>query len=324
MSRDDESFNDSIEDPFTLLVRNLFVNEAQEQPGDEMRSMRIATRAAAAFAKVEQDPLKQATLQTFASEATPLQNDDAVAMRMAVVAVASVLPSTGRVPARGRSRLGLGMPLALSVLLVSSGVFAAGALMVVKVVMPAVSAARARQPQKAILRKLPVPVVVSTPSAVVAPAPDVEVAPPSEAPAEVVQPRVRPVPEAVSASQLFAAANKQRRAGHVAASVALYKRLIEKFKTAPEAGLARLSLADLAVASGHPTQALEHLNSFLKAAQTPALIEEALQRKARVLVAAHRDAEARATWTELRSRFPQSVYRLEADRYLEAKSAPIR
>jgi len=268
--------------------------------------------------------LRQATLQSFASEATPLQNDDALASRMAAVAVASVLPSSDLARVRSLSRSWLGMPLALSVLLVSWGVLAASALVVVKVVVPAVTAARARQPQKVVLKKLTEPVVAAAPSVALTPEPEVQVAPPAEAPPEVAPARVRPVAQSVSASGLFALANKQRRAGHIRASVASYQRLIAKFATEPEAGLARLSLADLASASGNPKQALEHLNAFLKAARTPALVEEALQRKARMLVAAHRDSQARAAWTELRTRFPQSVYRLEADRYLEGKSAPIR
>jgi hypothetical protein len=324
MNRDEDSLDEGFDDSLAHSVQNLFASEAHEQPGDELRSMRMATRAAATFVKIENDSLRYATLQTFASEATPLQNDDVLAARLAAAAVASVLPPSAVASSRLRARSWLGMPLAVSVLLVSSGVLAASALVVVKVVVPAMVAARTRQPRAHALPKVPAPIVVAAPAVAVEPEPEAALAPPAEAPQEVVQRRPGPLSESVTAPGLFALANKQRRAGRVAAAVSLYNRLIGKFATAPEAGLARLSLADLALSSGNATKSLEHLNAFLKAAQTPSLIEEALQRKARVLVAAHRQAEARVTWSELRTRFPQSVYRLEADRYLEAKSSPIR
>lgn len=328
MSRqDDRSLDDSqVEEDEALSrsIQRLFATEDRAQPGDELRSMRMATRAAAAFVKPEQDGLRESTLQAFARETPALPDDAALAVRMAVRAVHSASVAASPTPVRRRSRHRLGMPLALSTLLISSGVLAASVALVVKVVVPVVSLSRVALLHKAERRLRPSPAIKSEPHVAVAPQAvpviEPELAPPAEAPVVVaVKPRAHTRHVSVSAAQLFATANRQRRAGQVRQAEASYKRIISGFGNAPEAGLSRLSLSDLAMAGGRRGEALAHLNAFLSGAQTPALIEEALQRKARVLAASHRGTEASAAWRELRERFPRSVYRVEADRYLQSK-----
>lgn len=328
---DDELHDDDLNDAFARSIRNVFAPEAQEQAGDELRCMRLATRATSAFVLNAQDPLRRSLVNSFASEAQPLPHDSALAARIAAGAVLGAAPVSG-LPTTSRkgTRRWLGMPLAVSVLLLSSGVLAASAVLVVKVVVPAIVAAPEPAPRRITRRLRPV-------AAVAAPAPVaqdeaavVPTAPPSEAPETgaievpalvVARP---PSSERASAGALFAQANRQRRAGRTSAAAVSYKRLIARFTKAPESALARLALADLATAAGQRGAALAHLNAFLGASQSPALVEEALQRKARVLDSSHRYEEARATWEQLRSRFPRSVYRLEADRYLQAKLPPLQ
>ncbi|MDX2021035.1 MAG: tetratricopeptide repeat protein [Deltaproteobacteria bacterium] len=320
MSRehDDQHDNEQADQELARYVQKLFASQSAAQPGDELRSMRLATRTAAAVSRLQEDPLLSSTLRAFDAEALVLPDDQALAARLAS---AAVLGSGASPVRRRRSGSWLGMPMALSVVLISSGVLAASAL-VVKVVVPAFVAREPLEPTRRHPRRVSPPIVAAPVVPVVPTKPE---EPPTEAPQEtpaVSAPKPRAHSELGKASQLFAQANRERRNGHTSQAIALYRRLVQRHGGAAEAGLARLSLADLDAAAGRRRQALAQLNAFLASpSSSPALVQEALQRKARLLAAAHRTREARAAWNELRTRFPQSVYRAEAERFLASPAS---
>jgi outer membrane protein assembly factor BamD (BamD/ComL family) len=125
-----------------------------------------------------------------------------------------------------------------------------------------------------------------------------------------------------SVAQLFERANQLRRQGRVAAAERAYAALVARHPRATEAGLARLSLADLLAAEGRHGAALAQADAYLRVTADGALTEEALQRKARALEALGRTTAARAAWRALLDRNPASVYRAEAEQKLARPTRP--
>jgi TolA-binding protein len=118
------------------------------------------------------------------------------------------------------------------------------------------------------------------------------------------QPRV-PV---LDLKALFAAANEARRSGQAEQAGQLYAELQRRFPNSREALLSHVSYGRLLLDHGHAAEALAQFEHHLRAAAGGVLDAEALYGQARALTQLHRQAEARRSWTELLSRFPDSIY----------------
>jgi TolA-binding protein len=109
-----------------------------------------------------------------------------------------------------------------------------------------------------------------------------------------------------SAELLFREANAARRAGDKAAARALYLRLQREFATSDEAYLAHVSLGNLLLSMGRPSEAEQQFASYLRARSV--LAQEALVGRAQSLAALGRSGEEQAVWEGLLRDYPGSVY----------------
>ncbi len=125
--------------------------------------------------------------------------------------------------------------------------------------------------------------------------------------------------DSLTAEGLFSSANQARRAGQNARAIAMFQQLQTQFPSSAEAQLSRLSLGRVWLAQGRAQQALDQFSSYL--ATGGPLTEEALLGRARALAALGRLDEERAAWRTLQGRFPNSVYKVQAEERLRQLDA---
>ncbi|MBX3183438.1 MAG: zf-HC2 domain-containing protein [Polyangiaceae bacterium] len=124
-------------------------------------------------------------------------------------------------------------------------------------------------------------------------------------------------PASLSAAERFAAGNRARGRGDLAAASQHYTALVKEHAGTPEARAARALLAQLALDEGHPARALAHYDAYLGAGEArPVLSEEALIGRARALSQLGQSSEAARAWRELLKHYPDSAARAEAQRHL--------
>jgi TolA-binding protein len=170
---------------------------------------------------------------------------------------------------------------------------------------------RRREPPRA-----PAPVIhAASPRAVVAPevvpvpapaAPAPDLAPPPAAPAHLPRLHV-PLPPRPSADELFADANRARRAGDYSLALRRYDELRRAYPGSREELTARVVVGDLLLAEGPTRDALASFDSYLAASPNGTLAEEALVGRASALMRLGRRGDERAAWTELLRQHPDSV-----------------
>jgi TolA-binding protein len=131
-----------------------------------------------------------------------------------------------------------------------------------------------------------------------------------------VKPRVAAVDE--TARGLFQRANDARRSGEGARAASLYKKLIARFPTSPEAALSQVRLGGMLLEQGDGRSALGHFDRYLAEQPGGALSPEALYGRGRALASLGRSAEEARAWTRLLADFPKSPYAAHARRRLEA------
>jgi hypothetical protein len=113
-------------------------------------------------------------------------------------------------------------------------------------------------------------------------------------------------------AELFAEANRARRDGRGAASLALYGQLIEQYPGTAEAQHARLTVGELALQKGDAARALSLFTAY---GEGP-LAAEALWGRARAYRALGRAHEERFTLKQLVDRFPRAPCSIAARRRL--------
>jgi TolA-binding protein len=130
----------------------------------------------------------------------------------------------------------------------------------------------------------------------------------------------KPLAEA-TAAQLFAKANRARRASDAVRASSLYALLQSKFPASPEAQLSLVTLGTLQLSSGNAAEALGTFDRYLAGSGRP-LEAEALYGRARALSHLGRaSAESRA-WRSLLAKYPSCSYAQHARERLRALSAP--
>jgi TolA-binding protein len=125
-----------------------------------------------------------------------------------------------------------------------------------------------------------------------------------------------PIAEPTPAS-LFAHANAVRRSGNVRKAIGLYQTLRERYPDSSQALLSAVSMGDLLLGEGDPTDAIAAYGAYLRGSPKGSLTEEALFGRARGFALLGRGAEERQTWEDLLRRFPHSAYQLAASRRLK-------
>lgn len=287
-------------DSLAAELHDLFEADATSRIDDGARAERLgdAVVMACDTPAVERDAWQDFVVASFHDEASPRPRDAARIARL----VQRTAPGTS-LPSRRRARRWLQTSPALAILLVSSGVLAAG-VVATAVVGPAwAPSVRSAEPATA-------QEAVSPPRAARAAVP--KQAPPAVVPAAVTF---------ETSARLFARANQLRRQGLMVAAQRSYDQLVTRYPRAHESALARLTLADLLSARGRHDAAVAQLDAYLRA-HDRALAEDALQRKARALEALGRPAAALAAWGALLARNPLSVYRSEAELRLAPGARP--
>lgn len=123
--------------------------------------------------------------------------------------------------------------------------------------------------------------------------------------------------EQVTASALFAEANRARANADAAQAIQLYRNLQRRFPRSREAELSQLTLARLLFDSGDARSALGGFDAYLgrggRTLQAEALVGRALSLRA----LGRRDAEVNA-WRDVLARHPGSVYARQASERLSA------
>jgi TolA-binding protein len=120
---------------------------------------------------------------------------------------------------------------------------------------------------------------------------------------------------ALSATDLFARANRARVAGDGAAAMADYRRLEADYPRSPEAITARLSLGMLYLQQDQAALALAQFRAY-RAQSSGSSTAEALWGEAGALRRLGRDSEERAALTELVMSYPGSAYAVGARKRL--------
>jgi len=122
-----------------------------------------------------------------------------------------------------------------------------------------------------------------------------------------------------SASDLFARANAQRRAGDARSARALYSHLQRTYPNTMEAIVSHVALGRLLLdRSQDPRGALSQFDQYLSQHTDGELVAEALFGRARALLLLHRTSLERSAWRTLIERYPSSVYAARAHQRLEA------
>jgi hypothetical protein len=111
-----------------------------------------------------------------------------------------------------------------------------------------------------------------------------------------------------SAGELFAKANRSRRAGDESAALTLYRELQDAFPESREALTSRVIVGQLGLDQGNPAAALLSFRSYLSLSPAGTLAEEARWGCAEALMRLHRPAEEVKAWQDLLARHPASVH----------------
>jgi TolA-binding protein len=111
-----------------------------------------------------------------------------------------------------------------------------------------------------------------------------------------------------TASVLFGNANRERRQAHAAVATGLYDELERRFPRSEEARVSHVSLGRLLLERSAWSEAKTQFDEYLTLSPDGILAPEALFGRAQALRALGRRDEERATWTELLTRFADSVY----------------
>jgi len=119
-----------------------------------------------------------------------------------------------------------------------------------------------------------------------------------------------------SADELFADANRARRAGDYPLALRRYADLRRAYSGSRPELTARVVVGDLLLAEGPTREALASFDSYLAASPDGTLAEEALVGRASALMRLGRADEERAAWTQLLRQHPDSVQGLRARRRL--------
>ena len=147
---------------------------------------------------------------------------------------------------------------------------------------------------------------------VVEPAPLAPPAPPPHLPRLHVP---LPPPHA-SADELFADANRARRAGDVPLALRRYGELRRQFPGSREEITSRVVVGDLLLSEGPTRDALASFDGYLATSPNGTLAEEALVGRASALMRLGRRDEEREAWTRLLREHPDSVQGERARRRL--------
>ena len=123
-------------------------------------------------------------------------------------------------------------------------------------------------------------------------------------------------PPRPAADELFAEANRARRAGDYPLALRRYADLRRAYPGSREELTARVVAGDLLLAEGPTRDALASLDSYLATSPTGTLAEEALVGRASALMRLGRRDEEREAWTRLAARAPDSVQGERARRRL--------
>ena len=168
------------------------------------------------------------------------------------------------------------------------------------------SASRASSPVAPEVVPVAPEVVPLAPEVVPLAPPEAAVAP-SAAPAHLARFHVPLPPPRLSADELFAEANRARRAGDVPLALRRYAELGRAYPGTREELTARVVVGDLLLAEGPTRAALASFDSYLATSPKGTLAEEALVGRASALMRLGRRDEERAAWTQLLREHPDSV-----------------
>jgi TolA-binding protein len=170
---------------------------------------------------------------------------------------------------------------------------------------PSVSAASPATPEVVPVAPALAPTPVPAPSAVVA------------TPARVVHVQgLARFDSSASADELFADANRARRAGDYPLALRRYADLRRAYPGSRPELTARVVVGDLLLAEGPTRDALASFDSYLAASPDGTLAEEALVGRASALMRLGRRDEERVAWTQLLRQHPDSVQGARARRRL--------
>ncbi len=109
-------------------------------------------------------------------------------------------------------------------------------------------------------------------------------------------------------AELFAEANRARRAGDPERAVSLYKKLQQGYPESSEAKVSYTIMGQLLMHERQPEAALKQFDDYLGNDGTGALSEEALIGRARALRQMGKQGEERATLQQLLKAFPHSIH----------------
>jgi TolA-binding protein len=130
-----------------------------------------------------------------------------------------------------------------------------------------------------------------------------------------------PEAEPPSAQELFARANRARRAAEFTRATSLYRTLQERYPGSAEAELSRVTLATLLLDRGEAAEALSGFERYL-AGPSRALEVEAWVGRARALDRLGRQLEATRAWQQVLERFPQTIHARQAADRLSGSRVP--
>ncbi|HWA78216.1 MAG TPA: tetratricopeptide repeat protein [Polyangiaceae bacterium] len=128
-------------------------------------------------------------------------------------------------------------------------------------------------------------------------------------------------PNSVSAQELFAEANRARRAQELGRATSLYRTLQARYPGSAEAELSRVTLATLLLDRGEAAEALNGFERYL-GGPSRALEVEAWVGRARALERLGRNSEALRAWEQVRDRFPQTIHARQAAERLSSAGKP--
>jgi TolA-binding protein len=110
------------------------------------------------------------------------------------------------------------------------------------------------------------------------------------------------------AHAVFAEAVRARQEGRFQDAIASFRTLQGQFPDTPQALVSLVSLGELSLRAGAPSESLASFESYVRRAPSGALVPEALAGEARALKALGRAQESEKTWRDLARRFPESPY----------------
>lgn len=132
----------------------------------------------------------------------------------------------------------------------------------------------------------------------------------------VAPPAGEPPSDSGGAAALFGSANDARRHGEHGRAASLYRDLLARHPSAPEANATRVALGRLLLDDGDAAGALPLFETYLRGGDG-ALREEAMVGRARALDRLGRATDERAAWSTLLTSYPQSIHAARAHGRLE-------